>query len=89
MCRPGPRDHRGAVGFWVEHSTQSRGDVMDRSEILTSRAGNVQLIKPADLPWDYDVPKDAHTSNWEALHRLVKVLERDGIAPAGDSFSLR
>ena len=33
-------------------------DVMDRDEILTSRAGNVQLIKPADLSWDYDVLKD-------------------------------
>lgn len=57
---------------------------MDRDEILTSRAGNVQLIKPADLPWDYEVQKDVHTSNWEALHHLIKVLERDGIAPAGD-----
>lgn len=28
--------------------------------------------------------KDSHTSNWEALHHLIKVLERDGIAPAGD-----
>ncbi|MBM4521401.1 DUF1156 domain-containing protein [Rhodococcus hoagii] len=57
---------------------------MDRDEILTSRAGNVQLIKPSDLSWDYDVVKDAHTSNWEALHHLIKALERDGIAPAGD-----
>lgn len=59
-------------------------DTMDRDEILKSRAGQVHLIKPTDLPWDYDVLKDAHTSNWEALHHLVKVLERDGIAPAGD-----
>lgn len=59
-------------------------DTMDRDEILTSRAGNVQLIKPADLSWDYDVLKDLHTSNWEALHHLIKMLERDGIAPAGD-----
>lgn len=59
-------------------------DTMDRDEILTSRAGNVQLIKPSDLSWDYDVLKDLHTSNWEALHHLIKVLQRDGIAPAGD-----
>lgn len=58
-------------------------DAMDRDGILTSRAGNVQLIKPAHLSWDYDVLKDLHTSNWEALHHLIKVLERDGIAPAG------
>ena len=57
---------------------------MDRDEILTSRAGSVQLIKPADLSWDYDVVADLHTSNWEALHHLIKVLEREGIAPAGD-----
>ncbi len=57
---------------------------MDRDEILTSRAGNAQLIRPADLSWNYDVLKDMHTSNWEALHHLIKVLERDGIAPAGD-----
>lgn len=59
-------------------------DVMDRDGILTSRAGKVQLIKPADLSWDYDPVADSHTSNWEALHHLIKVLERDGIAPAGD-----
>lgn len=58
-------------------------DVMDRDGILTSRAGKVQLIKPADLSWDYDPVEDLHTSNWEALHHLIKVLERDGIAPAG------
>lgn len=59
-------------------------DVMDRAGIVTSRAGDVQLIRPADLAWEYDVVADLHTSNWEALHHLVKTLERDGIAPAGD-----
>lgn len=59
-------------------------DVMDRDGILSSRAGKVQLIKPSDLSWDYDPVADLHTSNWEALHHLIKVLERGGIAPAGD-----
>lgn len=58
-------------------------DTMDRDEILISRAGNVRLIQPVDLSWDYDVLVDPHTSNWEALHHLIKVLERDGIFPAG------
>jgi putative DNA methylase len=57
---------------------------MNRDGIVSSRAGNVQLIKPEDLSWDYDVVTDLHTSNWEALHHLIKTLERDGIAPAGD-----
>lgn len=58
-------------------------NVMDRDKILTSRAGKVQLIRPADLPWDYDVLKDSHTGNWEALHHLIKILDHDGIFPAG------
>lgn len=83
------RSHGYSVGKFGDADNLARArntsvDVMDRDEILTSRAGNVQLIKPANLPLDYDVQKDSHTSNWEALHHLIKVLERDGIAPAGD-----
>jgi putative DNA methylase len=58
--------------------------VMDREAILTSRAGKVQLLKPASLPSAYDVLKDGHTSSWEALHHLIKIVERDGVASAGD-----
>lgn len=83
------RQHGYGVGKFGDADNLARArntsvDVMDRDEILTSRAGNVQLIAPSKLSWTYDVVKDAHTSNWEALHHLVKVLERDGIAPAGD-----
>lgn len=83
------RQHGYGVGRFGDADNLARArntsvDAMDRDEILTSRAGNVQLIKPSDLSWDYDVLKDLHTSNWEALHHLIKVLERDGIAPAGD-----
>lgn len=82
------RQHGYGVGKFGDADSLARArntsvDTMDRDEILTSRAGKVQLIKPSDLPWDYDVLKDAHTSNWEALHHLIKVLERDGIALAG------
>ena len=58
-------------------------DLMQRNEILTSRAGKVQLIAPADLPKAYDVLADLYTSNWEALHHLIRILEQDGITPAG------
>lgn len=83
------RQHGYGIGKFGDADNLARArntsvDTMERDEILLSRAGNVQLIRPADLPWDYDVLKDAHTSNWEALHHLIKVLERDGIAPAGD-----
>ena len=82
------RQHGYGVGRFGDADNLARArntsvDVMDRDEILSSRAGVVQLIKPADLPWDYDVLKDSRTSNWEALHHLIKTLDRDGIAPAG------
>jgi putative DNA methylase len=82
------RQHGYGVGRFGDADNLARArntsvDTMDRDEILTSRAGNVQLIKPENLSWNYDVLKDDHTSNWEALHHLIRVLERDGIAPAG------
>lgn len=82
------RQHGYGVGKFGDADNLARArntsvDVMDRDEILTSRAGSVQLIKPADLGRDYDVSSDPYTSNWEALHHLIKVLAQDGIAPAG------
>jgi putative DNA methylase len=82
------RQHGYGVGKFGDADSLARArntsvDVMDRNGILTSRANKVQLIKPADLPEEYDVLKDSHTSNWEALHHLIKIVERDGVAPAG------
>ena len=83
------RQHGYAVGKFGDADNLARArntsvDVLDRDGILTSRGGNVQLVRPADLSWDYDVLRDSHTSIWESLHHLLKTLERDGIAPAGD-----
>jgi putative DNA methylase len=83
------RQHGYGVGKFGDADNLARArntsvDVLDRGEVLVSRGGSVQLVKPADLPLDYDPVKDSHTSNWEGLHHLIKVLERDGIAAAGD-----
>jgi putative DNA methylase len=82
------RQHGYGVGKFGDADNLARArntsvDVMGREEILTSRAGNVQIIRPVDLSWNYDVLKDSRPSNWEALHHLIKVLEREGVAPAG------
>lgn len=58
-------------------------DMMNRAAILTSRASKVQLIRPADLPMNYDVLSDSTTSNWEVLHHLIRVLDADGVTQAG------
>lgn len=43
----------------------------------------MNLIKPKDLRDDYDVVADHTVSNWEALHHVLRLLESDGIEPAG------
>lgn len=58
-------------------------DAMAREGILTSAGGRVAMLRPSDIPADYDVLADAHTSNWEGLHNLIRVLEADGVAAAG------
>ncbi|MFD1859920.1 DUF1156 domain-containing protein [Aeromicrobium camelliae] len=83
------RQHGYGIGTFGDADNLARArntsvETMRRNEILTSAAGKVALIKPADLPSDYDVFSDDHTSAWEALHHLIKTLEREGIAPAGD-----
>lgn len=82
------RQHGYGVGTFGEADNLARArntsvQTMDRDEILTSRAGKVALIKPADLRDDYDVTIDDHTSAWEGLHHAIRAFEADGIAAAG------
>jgi putative DNA methylase len=86
---PWYRQHGYGIGTFgdannLANARNTTVDSMERSGILTSRGGKVQLIKPSDLRADYDILADLHTSNWEALHHLIKLLERDGITPAGE-----
>lgn len=56
---------------------------MERGGILSARAGKVQLHRPAELPEDYDVASDQHTSAWEALQHTIRIQESLGIPAAG------
>ncbi|MHB8188340.1 MAG: DUF1156 domain-containing protein [Dermatophilaceae bacterium] len=83
------RQHGYATGQFgdannIANARNTSVEVMDRDGILVSRAGKVTLQKPADLPADYAVLADDHTSAWEAAHHLIRVLEGDGVALAGD-----
>lgn len=46
--------------------------------ILVSKAGNVRLLKPAELPADWDPLQDARLTVWEMVHQLIRVLEAGG-----------
>ncbi len=46
--------------------------------ILVSKAGKVRLLKPAELPADWDPATDTRLTVWEMVHQLVRVLEAGG-----------
>ena len=62
-------------------------DGMVSAGILASRAGKVHLLKPEELPATWDPTADARLTAWEMVHHLVRVLEADGEAAAGELAS--
>ena len=51
------------------------------SGILESGGGKVRLLRPDELPEDWDPEKDRRFNNWEATHHLVRVLDQgEGVA---------
>lgn len=50
--------------------------------ILVSKAGKVRLLKPAELPPDWDPETDNRLTVWEMVHHLIRVLEAQGEKPA-------
>jgi len=50
--------------------------------ILASKAGKVRLLRPEELPVDWDPTKDKRLTNWEMVHHLIRILESDGESEA-------
>ena len=51
---------------------------MENAGILESKAGEVRLLRPEELPEDWDPAADRRLPVWEVVHHLVRVLESDG-----------
>ena len=51
--------------------------------ILRSGGGRVRLLRPEELPEDWDPVTDRRLTVWEMVHHLVRVLEGDGELAAG------
>ena len=51
---------------------------MVEAGILASRRGKVRLLKPDELPEDWDPATDAASHGWEMVHQLIRLLEADG-----------
>ena len=54
-----------------------------QSGIVQSGGGKVRLLRPSELPADWDPATDARRTVWEATHHLIRVLEAKGEAEAG------
>ncbi len=42
----------------------------------------MRLLRPDELPVDWDPEDDRHTNTWEMLHHMIRVLEHAGEASA-------
>ena len=55
-----------------------------RAGILTSKAGKVRLLKPDELPVDWNPATDPRLTAWEMVHHLIRVLESGGETAAAE-----
>ena len=90
-------DTRWALA-WFEQSGFTEGDYgaaetlskakntsvggMVEAGILASRHGKVRLLRPNELPADWDPATDRRLTAWESVHHLVRALEAGGESAA-------
>jgi putative DNA methylase len=92
-------DSRWALA-WFEHAGFDSGDYgvaeqlskskntsidgMVEAGIVASSRGKVRLLKPSELPSNWDPTTDPRMTAWEMVHQLVRTLELSGEAAAAD-----
>lgn len=54
------------------------------SGILDSKRGKVRLLKPEELPANWDPTTDPRLTSWEVVHHLIRVLGSGGESAAAD-----
>ena len=76
----------GEYGVAETLSTAKNTSVAGMAEagILTSGAGKVRLLAPAELPQDWNPKADSRRTVWETTHHLVRVHEQGGDTAAAD-----
>jgi putative DNA methylase len=52
--------------------------------IVDSKRGKVRLLKPSELPPDWDPAADTHRNDWEVVHHLLRCLESGGESSAAE-----
>jgi putative DNA methylase len=57
---------------------------MATAGIVASKGGKVRLLKPSELPADWDPAKDQRLTAWETVHQLIRALESGGESAAAE-----
>jgi len=57
---------------------------LDDAGILESKRGKVRLLRPEELPVDWDPATDPRLAHWEMVHHLIRVLESGGEGAAAE-----
>ena len=55
--------------------------------MISAEGGKVQILNWQEYPTDYDPETDRNRPTWEALHHLIRVLNRQGEDAAGELLS--
>jgi putative DNA methylase len=71
-----PNEYGRAETLATARNTSVRG--MAEAGILISKAGKVRLLKPSELPGNWDPATDPRLTHWEVVHHLIRVLESEG-----------
>jgi putative DNA methylase len=53
-------------------------NALEQSGIIEARGGKVRLLKPAELPENWNPETDPRLTAWEVVHHLIRVLEGGG-----------
>lgn len=81
--------HVGEYGTAEQLSKSKNTSVSGLVEagILASKSGKVRLLKPNELPDDWDPTTDTRLTSWETVHHLIRVLESGGEGAASKIVS--
>ena len=66
----------------LSKSKNTSVDGMRDAGIVASSRGKVRLLRPDELPTDWDTATDTRLSAWETVHQLVRALSTGGDAAA-------
>ena len=57
--------------------------ILDRK----SKGGKVRLLRPSELPPNWDPARDRRLTAWEVVHQLIRALEASGESAAAELVS--